>query len=230
MASASTHDRSHSPSPTSTRCRDGAQVVDRPTAALRLSPCDSAVVGARAARRTTCSRAPTRFLWTRSPLASTNWVCCSRATRRNAYWSARSCRSRRRASSHPTNNATSLQVWHLVLAGWCGPWKIPSRHRRAGRDGFPPQPRDLPALLGPGGRPYTDWMPLHERNDCAGGRRQERPWQFKTCGWSGKWGEIRRSYRSRDGGVRRPAGGLHRHLIVERFASSARPSGESMLM
>ena len=95
--------RRRSRSPTTSRCaRARRSSIGRPcttriTRAMRRSSRCTSSPGA-----TTCSRNASASSWTRSSAASMSWACCSPDTRRTPTGTARSCRSRRRASSRPT--------------------------------------------------------------------------------------------------------------------------------
>src|SRR4029077_426825 len=105
------------------------------------------------------------------------------------------------------------------------------RHGGAGRDGFPPQPRDLPAIPGAGGgRVHRVDTAARARAAVPGGSRQgrslavqERPGDLVDAGAA--------SYSiATIASVRRPPGASTSTSSSSPRASSARPSGESMLM
>ena len=73
--------------------------------------------------------------------------------KKNAYWFGSQLSIEEARKLAPYQSATGLQVTSAVLTGMI--WAIENplcRHRRDGRDGLPPLPRNPDALSGPGAR------------------------------------------------------------------------------
>ena len=162
--------------------RQGDLPADLP---LRLSPVQRrGAVAARDVRpgRQASRTTSTSSTRTRSSTASTNSACCSTATRRTPTGTARSSRSRRRATLAPYQNATGLQVTSAVLAGMV--WAL--ENPKAGiveadeMDFRRCLEVQLP-YLGPVIGAYTDWTPLDGRPGLFPEDIDKRdPWQFKN--------------------------------------------------
>ena len=105
---------------------------------------------------------------TRSSTASTNWACCSTATRKTPTGTARSSRSTRPATSLPIRTPPACRSPRPCSRAWCGR----SRTRRAAssRPTRWTSERCLEVqrpYLGPVTGHYTDWTPLTAGRGCS---------------------------------------------------------------
>ena len=99
--------------------RDGAQVVYRPTVHYAYHPCDSAIVSIHefVGTQLRATGAAAHHDGRHHAAASTSSACCSRATRRMPTGTARSCPSRRRASSRLTTTPPACRSPRPCLSG-----------------------------------------------------------------------------------------------------------------
>ena len=176
--------RVRSRSPTISRCvTDSASSIGRPVTTPIIRPttrcCRCTRCSAPPAR---CSRPGTSWTRTRSRTASTSSACCSTATPRTPTGMARSCRSRRRESIAPYQNATGMQVSSAVLAGMV--WALENPHEgivEADEMDFHRCLEIQRPYLGPVKGYYTDWTPLTDRPGFFPEDIDENdPWQFRN--------------------------------------------------
>ena len=164
--------------------RDGGNVVYRPTCHYAYHPANDAVLSLHEMFGATgrCSRAGTSWTRTRSRTASTSSACCSTATPRTPIGTARSCRSRRPASSRPTRTPPACRCPRPCSPAWCGRWKIrPQGIVEADEMDFHRCLEIQRPYLGPVKGSYTDWTPLTDRPGLfPEDIDTSDPWQFRN--------------------------------------------------
>ena len=163
--------------------REGTTVAYRPTVHYAYHPSDSAVVSVHElAGRNYVQQERQRILMDEISGGIDELGVLLAGHKKNAYWYGSQLSIEEARQLAPYNNATSLQVCVAVLAGVVWAMENPNlRHRGTGRDGFPPQPRDLHTLPGAMVGEYTEWTPLHERERLfPEDLDKSDPWQFKN--------------------------------------------------
>lgn len=163
--------------------RDGGRVVYRPTVHYAYHPCDDAVLSVHELAGKNWHMQPRKRLMMEeivSGIDELGVLLCGHG--RNAYWygSQLSIEEARRLAPH--NNATSLQVTAPVMAGVI--WAIENPDRGV----VEPEELDHGRILeltrpylGPVVGRYSDWTPLHEREELfPEDLDREDPWQFRN--------------------------------------------------
>ncbi len=128
--------------------RDGAQVVYRPTCHYAYHPCDSAVVSVHEfVGRNYILQDKQRILMDEIvPGGIDELGVLLAGHKKNAYWFGSQLSIEEARKLAPYHNATGLQVTVVVPVGHgLGDGKSERRHRRARRNGLPPQPRNRAA-------------------------------------------------------------------------------------
>ena len=179
---------SASSSPTTSRSRSPTITPCATTRARRSTgrPATTPITPAttRCCRCTSCSasagkmqtRAAHSRARPRSSTGSTNSACCSTATPATPIGTARSSRSRRRATLAPYQNATGMQVTSAVLAGMVWALENPKAGIvEADEMDFSRCLEVQTPYLGPVVGVYTDWTPLDRPpGPVPRGHRRER--------------------------------------------------------
>ena len=164
--------------------KKGEQVVYRPTVHYAYHPCDAAVLSVHelAGRNWQHAGAQADHDGRDRRAASTSSACCSPATRRTPTGTARSCRSRRRASSRRTTARPRCRSPWRRCAGLI--WAIENPNSGVVEPDEIDFRRSLEICrpyLGPVVGEYTDWHPLVDRGRLFPEDLDETdPWQFKN--------------------------------------------------
>jgi len=164
--------------------REDDKVVYRPTCHYAYHPCDDAVLSLHEMAGAGWQAQPEwKILDERDIVDGVDELgVLLYGHARNAYWYGSQLSIEETRQLAPYQNATGLQVTSAVLAGIV--WMLENPERgivEAGRDGFPPLPRNPAPYLGPVIGRYTAWTPLDHRGGLF--RRPSIatiPWQFSN--------------------------------------------------
>ena len=134
--------------------RENGKVVYRPTVHYAYHPCNDAVLSVHEfAGRNWQLQERKRILNDEIIEGIDELGVLLAGHKKNAYWYGSQLSIEEARKLVPHNTATSLQVCVAVLSGMVWAMENPKAGRdRAGRDGFPPQSRDLHAVPRPGRR------------------------------------------------------------------------------